>query len=93
MCKIGEVGDLELTSAYEKLCVDGRLKDEHKHVAEKGLTHALDFPRVFKIDWIKIVLSQVHDMKLWLERESTKITRKIIQRVTGYLVMDKVKTI
>ena len=27
-CKIGAIGDLEIANAYEKLCVDGKLKDE-----------------------------------------------------------------
>ena len=29
MCKFGEVGDFELSSAYEKLCIVGKLKEEH----------------------------------------------------------------
>lgn len=28
-------------------------KGEHIHVIEKGLTHALKFPRVFRVEWIK----------------------------------------
>ena len=28
ICKVGAIGDLEIANAYEKLCVDGKLKDE-----------------------------------------------------------------
>ena len=34
--------------AYEKLCNNGVLKDEYKISFEKGLTHALGFPKCFK---------------------------------------------
>ena len=50
MCKIGEVGDCEIHVAYDKLCDEGRVKDEFKIVERKGLTHALDFLRNFKIE-------------------------------------------
>ena len=56
-CKVGSVGDMELRDAYDKLCDNGILKEEYKIVEKKGLTCALDFPSVFKIEWIKIVLS------------------------------------
>ena len=56
MCKIGYIGDLQFRIAYEKLCENGRLKDEHKVVAERGLTLALNFLKVFMVKWIKVVL-------------------------------------
>ena len=64
MVNIGEVGDSELRKSYRKLCVDGVLKADFKHLADKGLTYALDFPPDFKFEWIKVVLSQVHDMHM-----------------------------
>lgn len=67
MCKIREVGDYEMREAYEKLCNEGILKDEFKVVERKGLTRALEFPRNFKIKWIKIIISRIHDMKFWLQ--------------------------
>ena len=48
MCKIGEVGDLEMREAYDRLCENGVLKDEFKFLERKGLTHALAFPQVFQ---------------------------------------------
>ena len=34
MCKIGEVGDFELRNAYDKLCENGQLKEEHNIVSK-----------------------------------------------------------
>ena len=53
-CKIGAIGDLEIANAYEKLCVDEKLKDEFSIVEKKTLTKALVFPTIFKTEWIRI---------------------------------------
>ena len=37
-CKIGAIGDIEIREAYDRLCVNGVLKDEFKIVERKGLT-------------------------------------------------------
>ena len=50
MCKIGEVRYFELREAYENLCYNEALKDEHTIVIKRGLTHALWFSKVFKIE-------------------------------------------
>ena len=59
--KVGAIRDIEIRQAYEKLCENRVFKEEFKIVERKGLTRAQDFPTVFKIEWIKIVLSRVHD--------------------------------
>ena len=82
--KVGSIGDLELKEAYDRLCENGKLKDEYQIVERKGLTLALDTPIVFKIEWIKIVLSQIHDRFIWLEKGLVKITKRIVLRVIGY---------
>ena len=75
------------------MCDNGALKEKNILVAKKGLTHALAFPKVFKVEWIKIVLSRIHDMKLWLEKGPIKITKSIIHQVTRYPTIDKVKSV
>lgn len=92
MYKIGEVGDLELREVYGKLCENGVLKDEYKIIERKGLTRALVFLQVFKMDWINIVLSQIHDGFLWLENGPIKITKRTIHRVTSYPTLDQPKS-
>ena len=77
--KVGSIGDMEIRYLYGKLCVDGVLKEENKIVDRTGLTHALYFLNVFKIEWIKIVLSRIHDHSVWFENGPTKITKRIIQ--------------
>ena len=66
---------MEIKDLYGKVCVDGVLKEENKIVKRKGLTHVLDFPNVFKVEWIKIVLSKIHDHSVGLENGPTKITK------------------
>ena len=46
--KIRAIGDMEVRKAYYRLCENGVLKEEYQIVEKKGLTHALDFPIVFK---------------------------------------------
>ena len=84
---------MEIREAYDKHCVDGTLKDEFKIVETKGLTHCLEFPIVFKIEWIRLVLSRIHDGSIWLEDGLLKITKKIVHRVTGYPILDRPKTL
>ena len=84
-CKIGAIGDMEIQKAYDKLCENGILKEEFQIVERKGLTRALDFLVVFKLERIRIVLSRIHDGCLWLEYGLIKISKRIKHRVTRYL--------
>lgn len=79
---------MEIREAYDKLCENGILKEEFKIIERKGLTHAPDFPMMFKIEWIKIILSIIHDRSLWLEDGSIKISKRIIHSVTSFLTLD-----
>jgi hypothetical protein len=51
-CKFGSIGDMEIREFYNQLCDNGVLREDNKIVERKGLTHALDFPNVFKTKWI-----------------------------------------
>ena len=78
---------MEISREY-MLCENGVLKEEYKIIEKKGLTRALDFPNVFRIEWIRIVLSRIHDGSLWLENGPINITKRIIHRVTSYPTLD-----
>lgn len=55
------------------------------HLKTKSLSNAIDFLDQFHVDWVRYVLSTVHDQFLWLEVEAPiKITKDVIQRVTGF---------
>ena len=84
---------MEISNAYDKLCDNGKLKDEFSIVEKKGLTKALVFPIAFKIEWIHIVLSRIHDGAFWLETGPVKITKKMVHRVTGFPTLDQTKTL
>ena len=55
--KIGSIGDMEIKDAYKKKIGNDVLKEGFKMIGKKGLIRALDFPNVFKTEWIRIVLS------------------------------------
>ena len=54
---IQEIGTLDMDNALAKLCMDGNLKPEFKHLEVKGLTHILHFPRNFQVKWMRYILS------------------------------------
>ena len=87
--KVGSIGDLKLKEAYDRLCENGKMKDEYQIVERKGLTHALDNPTIFKIEWMRIVPSWIHDECIWLEKGPLKITKRIVHRVTGYPTLEQ----
>ena len=87
--KIGAIGDMEIRDNYDRLCENGVLKDEYKTVEMKGLIRALEFPTVFKTEWIRLVLSRIHDGSLWLEDGLVKILKRIVHRVMGYPTLDR----
>ena len=91
--KVGSIGDLELKEAYDRLCENGKLKDEYQIIERKGLTCALDFPTVFKTEWIKIVLRGIHEGCIWLEKGPIKIMKRIVHRVTGFPTLEQPRAI
>ena len=92
-CKVGAIGDMEIKEAYDRLCENRVLKDDYKIVEMTGLTHSLDFPIIFKIEWIRIVLNRIHDGSLWLEDGIVNISKRIIHRVIGYPTLEWPKTL
>jgi hypothetical protein len=91
--KIGAIGDLEIYNAYDKLCEKKILKDEFSIIERKGLTKALEFPIVFKVEWVRIVLSRIHDGDFWLEMGPVRFTKKTVHRVTAIPTLDRPKTL
>lgn len=89
--KIGEIGDFNMYIAYQALCNEKmELKPELKFIETLGLTHALDFLKDFKNEWIRVVLSRYHKGTFQLDRP-IKVTKGMISRVTGYPTTDKAK--
>ena len=90
---MGSVGDMEIRKAYDRLCENGVLKEEFNIVERKGLTRALDFPTAFKIEWIKIMLSIIHDRCIWLEEGPIKISKRVVHRVTRLPILDRLRSL
>ena len=84
---------MEISNAFDKLCDNGNLKDEFSIVEKKGLTKALVFPTIYKTEWIRIVLSRIHNGAIWLEKGLVRITKKIVHRVTGFPTLDRPKNL
>ena len=91
--RIGAIGDLEIYNAYDKLCENKILKDEFSIIERKGLTKSLEFPIIFKVEWVRIVLRRIHDGAFWLEARPVKFTKKTVHRVTSIPTLDWPKTL
>ena len=89
--KIRELGDYMLWEVYDKIYENGALKDEFKIAKSKGLIHSL-FPQNFENEWIRNILSCIHDGKMWLENGLVKIKKFTIHRVIGYPTLGQPKT-
>ena len=87
-CKVGAIENMEIHQAYDKMCENGVLKEVFQIVERKGLTRALVFLAVFKIKWIRIILSRIHDGYLWLEGGPKKIKKIIVHRAIGFPTLD-----
>lgn len=74
---------MEIYNAFDKLCDNGKLKDEFSIIKRKGLMKTLVFRIVFKIEWIRIVLRRIHDGSFWIEARPIKFTKKTVHRVTS----------
>ena len=46
---------------------------------------------MFEIEWIRIVLSQINDGSLWVEKKTINFTKRIIHRVTSYPTLNQPK--
>lgn len=92
-CKIGATWNLEIANEFEKLCDNGKVKYEYAIVEKRGLTKVLAFPTVFKIEWIRIVVSIIHDGTFWLKTRIVKFNKKIVNRVTCFQTIDQPKTL
>lgn len=92
-CKVEGVGYMEIRQSYDRLCKNGVLKEEFNIVERKGLTHALDFPTTFKTEWIKSMLSRIHNKCIFLEGGPIKITKRVIHRVTRFPTLDQSRSL
>ena len=89
-CVILDIGTLEMDYAIEKLCVNGVLKPKHQHLETKGLTHIPHMPCEFQVKWIRFILSQVYNGKLWLE-QLVLIKMNMIHQISSLPILAKAK--
>ena len=87
---IQDIGTLKMDESLEKICVNDILKLEHQHLEAKGLTHILHMPHEFQVNWIRFILSRVHNGQLWLEQPNL-IMNKMINRITSLPMLSKSK--
>lgn len=90
-CTVQELGTMEMDNALGEMCVDRVLTPKHKHLEMEGLNHIPHLPKNFQVKWIRYILSQFHNGKLWLE-QPILITKKMIHKVTGMPMLSKAKT-
>lgn len=78
-CKLKELGDKFIQNEFKGFCVNDQLKAKYLPLKTKGLSNVVDFPDQFHDEWVRYVLSRVHDQFLWLETQAPiKITKDVI---------------
>ena len=75
--KSWSIGNMEIRKLYNQFFDNGVLREANTIVERKWLRHALYFSNIFKTEWIKIVLSRIHDKFIWLENGPIKIILKV----------------
>lgn len=87
-CRVEELSHVEISDTYDGLCTNDKLDSKFEHIIIKGLTEALVYPHVFKPQWVKFVLSRVHDDFMWLQEQPIKITKEVIHLITRYPIYE-----
>lgn len=82
-CNIKKLDNLDILSMYAKHMVDdfGNLKSNFKNLEDKDCIQFVHFPVFDKPEWVRYVLSQIHDEFIWLYKPHM-ITKQSIQEVT-----------
>lgn len=56
---------------------------EFKHQENINPVHVMNFHEFDEVEWIKIVLTRIHDQFFWLGDQPTKISKGLIHLVSG----------
>lgn len=90
-CNIKDLVNAEMLSLYTKHMIDGmgNLKLDFKSLQNKGFIQFVNFPVFDEPEWVKYILSRVHDEFIWLDKPY-KITKNKIQAVTCLNVISEV---
>lgn len=77
--KSEKLGDKFIQNEFNGFCNHDLLKAEYLHLKTNGFSNAVDFLDQFNVDWVRYVLSRVHDKFLWLEAKAPiKIIKDVI---------------
>lgn len=82
--KVAKLEDYEINKLYNtQLRIEINLKDENKHLETKGLMQIAFFPKFIE-EWIKYVLSHVHEIFMLLYEENPIRTNNKILNSYGH---------
>lgn len=93
-CNIDELGSAQMLKLYTQHMIDGmgNLKLEFKLIEEKGFTQFIKFLVFDEPEWVRYILSRMHDEFMWLDKPH-KITKSAIKAVTCLSLVDEVPTL
>lgn len=74
-----------IQSEYLSLCEDEKLQSKYAKLESLGLINGVEYPIVFRLDWIRLVMRRVHNPGMWLAKGAfTPIMKENLCRVTSY---------
>jgi len=79
-----DFGESKLMDIYHKQLIDDsfEIKPQYKAIRDKHFAQCIHFPYFEEDEWVRYVLSRVHDNFLWLNKPF-KITKDAIRAITG----------
>ena len=83
--KMESIGDADIYKDLEKICKnDLSLKPEYARLERLNLVKKMFYTDFENEEWVRIVLSRVHDDLLWLKESFVCIDDDLIHKVTGF---------
>ena len=83
-CKMERIGDVDIHKDLEKICNnDLTLKPEYARLERLNLIKKMFYTDFENEEWVRIVLSRVHDVLLYLRESIVCIDNDLIHKVTS----------
>jgi hypothetical protein len=74
-CKIEIIGNAQIIRDLRDMMEEGELKHEFTKLKDLNIFQMFEFYEFDELEWIKIILSIIHDKFIWMGDQSTMIRK------------------